>query len=87
MLAQAEVRVRPRDTAETLAGQVLKEEHRLYPEALDRFAAAMRGGESGMSDPIETAEERREAAAIRRRWITLGEVLAVIGILISALAL
>jgi hypothetical protein len=40
-----------------------------------------------MSDPNETAEERREKAAIRRRWITLGEVLAVIGVLISALAL
>lgn len=35
----------------------------------------------------ETETERREAAAIRRRWITLGEVLAVIGVLISALAL
>ena len=40
-----------------------------------------------MSDGFETAEERREKAAIRRRWITLGEVLAVIGVLISALAL
>jgi hypothetical protein len=40
-----------------------------------------------MNDGIETAAERREAAAIRRRWITLGEVLAVIGVLISALAL
>jgi hypothetical protein len=28
-----------------------------------------------------------EAAAIRRRWITLGEILAVIGVLISGLAL
>ena len=36
-----------------------------------------------MSDRIETAEERR----IRRRWITFGEVLAVIGVIISALAL
>jgi hypothetical protein len=40
-----------------------------------------------MNDPVETVEERREKAAIRRRWITLGEVLAVIGVLISALAL
>ena len=40
-----------------------------------------------MSDGFETADERREKAAIRRRWITLGEVLAVIGVLISALAL
>lgn len=35
-----------------------------------------------MSDRIETPEQRK----IRRRWITFGEVLAVIGVLISALA-
>jgi len=40
-----------------------------------------------MSEHRETPEERKEAAAIRRRWITLGEILAVIGVLISALAL
>lgn len=40
-----------------------------------------------MTEPRQTPEERREAAAIRRRWITLGEVLAVIGVLISGLAL
>lgn len=35
----------------------------------------------------ETPAERAEAAAVRRRWITLGEVVAVAGLLISALAL
>ena len=35
----------------------------------------------------ETPEEKREAAAIRRRWITLGEVLAVIAVLISGATL
>jgi hypothetical protein len=40
-----------------------------------------------MSEHSPTPEERKEAAAIRRRWITLGEVLAVIGVLISGLAL
>jgi hypothetical protein len=40
-----------------------------------------------MNEQIPTPEERKEAAAIRRRWITLGEVLAVIGVLISGLAL
>lgn len=35
----------------------------------------------------ETGEERKEAAAIRRRWITLGEVLGVAAVLISALTL
>jgi hypothetical protein len=32
-----------------------------------------------------SAEEKREAAAIRRRWITLGEILAVVAVAISAL--
>jgi hypothetical protein len=40
-----------------------------------------------MSEDRQTQAERKEAAAIRRRWITLGEVLAVIGVVISALAL
>ena len=40
-----------------------------------------------MTDDKQTPAERKEAAAIRRRWITLGEVLAVIGVLISGLAL
>ena len=47
VLAQAEVRIRARDTAQTLAERVLKEEHNLYPEALDRFAAAIRAAEKG----------------------------------------
>lgn len=38
-----------------------------------------------MSEEIKTPEERREAAAIRRRWITLGEILAVAAVLISGL--
>lgn len=38
--------------------------------------------------PPETKEERaQEAAAIRRRWITLGEVIAVLAVSISALTL
>jgi hypothetical protein len=40
-----------------------------------------------MSEGEPTTAERQEAARIRRRWITLGEVLAVIGVLISGLAL
>jgi hypothetical protein len=39
-----------------------------------------------MADP-ETRAEAAEAAAIRRRWITLGEILAVIAVLISGLTL
>lgn len=42
-----------------------------------------------MNDAPESPKEARaqEAAAIRRRWITLGEVLAVLAVLISALTL
>lgn len=39
-----------------------------------------------MSDS-ETRSQVAEAAAIRRRWITLGEILAVIAVLISGLTL
>jgi folate-dependent phosphoribosylglycinamide formyltransferase PurN len=34
---QAEVRIEARDTPETLAERVLKEEHRLYPRVLAEF--------------------------------------------------
>jgi phosphoribosylglycinamide formyltransferase-1 len=37
VLAQARVRVRPKETPEELAARVLEEEHRLYPEALDDY--------------------------------------------------
>lgn len=44
VLAQARVRVRERESAEMLAARVLKEEHRLYPETLDKFCARLRPG-------------------------------------------
>lgn len=44
VLAQAKVRVRERETAQQLAERVLKEEHRLYPETLDKFCARLRPG-------------------------------------------
>ena len=37
--------------------------------------------------PQPTAAEKAEAAAIRRRWLTLGELLAVIAVAISGLTL
>ncbi len=41
-----------------------------------------------MSDEIESrAKERAEAAKVRRRWVTLGEVLGVAAVLISGLTL
>jgi formyltetrahydrofolate-dependent phosphoribosylglycinamide formyltransferase len=41
VLAQAKVRIRPRETAETLTARVLEEEHKLYPQALDQFALSL----------------------------------------------
>lgn len=35
----------------------------------------------------DTPQERREKARVRRRWLTLGEILAIAGVLISGLAL
>ena len=37
--------------------------------------------------PPETAAEKAEARAIRRRWITIGELVAVAGVLIAAVSL
>ncbi|MFA4873965.1 MAG: phosphoribosylglycinamide formyltransferase [bacterium] len=39
VIAQASVEVREDDTAETLAARILKEEHRIYPEAIQLYAA------------------------------------------------
>ncbi|HTI03354.1 MAG TPA: phosphoribosylglycinamide formyltransferase [Acidisoma sp.] len=41
VVAQARVPVLPGDTPEALAARVLVEEHRLYPEALARFALSL----------------------------------------------
>jgi formyltetrahydrofolate-dependent phosphoribosylglycinamide formyltransferase len=51
VLAQAKVRIRERDTPETLAERVLAEEHKLYPEALDAFCARLRPGHVDVLPP------------------------------------
>ncbi|HYG49202.1 MAG TPA: phosphoribosylglycinamide formyltransferase [Allosphingosinicella sp.] len=51
VLAQAKVRVRERETPEMLAARVLREEHRLYPETLDRFCARLRPGHVDVLPP------------------------------------
>jgi formyltetrahydrofolate-dependent phosphoribosylglycinamide formyltransferase len=43
VLAQAKVRIRPRDDPDSLAERVLEEEHKLYPIALEQYALALRG--------------------------------------------
>jgi formyltetrahydrofolate-dependent phosphoribosylglycinamide formyltransferase len=51
VLAQSRVRIRARDTVETLAARVLEEEHKLYPRALDDYAWSLRAPpEDGMND-------------------------------------
>ncbi|HEY0028960.1 MAG TPA: phosphoribosylglycinamide formyltransferase [Allosphingosinicella sp.] len=51
VLAQAKVRIRERDTAESLAARVLEEEHKLYPAALDAFCARLRPGHVDLVPP------------------------------------
>jgi phosphoribosylglycinamide formyltransferase 1 len=46
ILAQARVPVLAGDTPETLAARVLAEEHRIYPQALDRVARGLRAARS-----------------------------------------
>ena len=45
VLAQAKVKIFPRDDPETLAARVLAEEHKLYPLALDEYCRALRESE------------------------------------------
>jgi len=42
VLAQAKVRILPRDDADSLAARVLKQEHLLYPLALEEYCRALR---------------------------------------------
>jgi formyltetrahydrofolate-dependent phosphoribosylglycinamide formyltransferase len=53
VIAQARVRIRPRDTEESLAARVLEEEHRLYPIALEEYCKALRESESEDEDDGE----------------------------------
>jgi len=45
VLAQAQVRILPRDDADSLAARVLEQEHLLYPLALEEYCRALRGTE------------------------------------------
>jgi formyltetrahydrofolate-dependent phosphoribosylglycinamide formyltransferase len=53
VIAQAQVRIRGRDTPKDLAERVLAEEHKLYPAALDAYARALRG--SGAQEPVPSS--------------------------------
>lgn len=47
VIAQAPIRIRPRETPEELAARVLAEEHRLYPAALDDYCRSILESRSG----------------------------------------
>ncbi|HEX9933420.1 MAG TPA: phosphoribosylglycinamide formyltransferase [Allosphingosinicella sp.] len=47
ILAQANVRIRPREEPEALAERVLAEEHRIYPAALEDYCRAVLEGRAG----------------------------------------
>lgn len=44
VIAQAKVRIRPRDDSDSLAARVLEAEHALYPAALDEYCRLLREG-------------------------------------------
>jgi phosphoribosylglycinamide formyltransferase 1 len=50
-IAQARVPVLPGDDADALAARVLKEEHRIYPEALNAVARSLRAGRAASAQP------------------------------------
>ena len=48
VIGQKRVKILPRDDAETLASRVLREEHKLYPETLDRFCREILGARAAL---------------------------------------
>jgi len=56
VIAQARVRILPRDDPESLAARVLEEEHRLYPIALDEYCRALREAETAGRPPGQSGD-------------------------------
>jgi formyltetrahydrofolate-dependent phosphoribosylglycinamide formyltransferase len=56
VLAQAPVRIRPRETPEALAARVLAEEHNLYPQTLEDYCARIGRSPAGAGSGAETSE-------------------------------
>lgn len=50
VMAQAKVKILPRDDADSLAARVLEAEHAIYPLALDEYCRALRNEEEGPDD-------------------------------------
>jgi phosphoribosylglycinamide formyltransferase-1 len=52
VIAQTRVRILPRDDAGSLAARVLDEEHKLYPQALERYCRAFRAYGEVPGEPV-----------------------------------
>ena len=57
VIAQAQLRIRPRETPEQLAARVLVEEHRLYPQALDDYCRALLESRVGPETAAEALKD------------------------------
>jgi len=53
VLAQASVRIQPRDTPQSLEERVLEQEHELYPQVVAAYAEALRAGQLDVA-PLPT---------------------------------
>ena len=54
VIAQARVRILPRDDSDSLAARVLEEEHLLYPLALEEYCRALREMEGDGGIPLQS---------------------------------
>jgi formyltetrahydrofolate-dependent phosphoribosylglycinamide formyltransferase len=71
VLAQARIRIRPREEPEALAERVLAEEHRIYPIALEDYCRAILECRTEPS-PAHPEEPLSEAEAASRRILRDG---------------
>ena len=69
IIGQAEVKIRPRDDADSLAERVLEAEHVLYPAALEAFARTMRVDRRKKSDPQRASLPTATSLALPRRTV------------------
>ena len=65
VVAQAKVRILPRDDADSLAARVLEDEHRLYPLALEEYCRALREARGAWTPEAEAQVLERLPAGVR----------------------
>ena len=77
ILSQARVPVLPGDDPAALAARVLKEEHRIYPQALDEFARSVQAAAPGglmSANPWRPARPLIKARRLRLRRAAIGPI-------------